>query len=290
MRARGSSIRVSSTHGRDRVQGEALGRRCRGLAGSRASRRSRSTASRALRSSRSTCPRRSAPTGGARISPTVPMAATVWTSTSPAHAAAEPRPSIVFWHGGRWTSGDKVEYRFVGAALAELGYVTVMPNYRRYPEVKLRGFMEDAARAAALGRRACARSRRGRRAAVHHGAFGGSAHRGAAHPRLPLLRRDRAKCAAHRRPHRIVRPLRLLAAEGGRREGYVRSAGALCGLSTGEFRARDAPPALLIHGSKDRMVSPHELARASPRRCTHAAWRRRSGSMRTQVMPTRSPR
>src|SRR5271170_1171589 len=67
----------------------------------------------------------------------------------PTGTRAEPAPMIVFWHGGRWTTGDKVEYRFVGAALAELGCVTVIPNYRRYPTVKLRGFMEDAARAAA---------------------------------------------------------------------------------------------------------------------------------------------
>src|ERR1700678_1635238 len=29
-----------------------------------------------------------------------------------------PRPLVVFWYGGRWTSGDKNDYRFVGAALA----------------------------------------------------------------------------------------------------------------------------------------------------------------------------
>jgi acetyl esterase/lipase len=58
------------------------------------------------------------------------------------------RPLVVFWYGGRWTHGDKGDYKFVGAALAALGYVAVLPNYRHYPEVKLDGFMEDAARAA----------------------------------------------------------------------------------------------------------------------------------------------
>jgi acetyl esterase/lipase len=57
-------------------------------------------------------------------------------------------PIVVFWHGGRWESGDKRDYRFVGAALAGLGYVAVLPDYRHYPEVRLEGFMEDAARAA----------------------------------------------------------------------------------------------------------------------------------------------
>jgi acetyl esterase/lipase len=66
----------------------------------------------------------------------------------PAKAATAPRPLVVFWHGGRWSFGDKADYRFVGAALAELGYVAVLANYRLYPEVKMPGFMDDAARAA----------------------------------------------------------------------------------------------------------------------------------------------
>ena len=66
----------------------------------------------------------------------------------PDRIAAEPRPIVVFWHGGRWTFGDKSDYRFVGAALTELGYVAVLPNYRHYPKVRMQGFMEDAARAA----------------------------------------------------------------------------------------------------------------------------------------------
>jgi acetyl esterase/lipase len=62
--------------------------------------------------------------------------------------SAGPRPLVVFWHGGRWSYGDKADYRFVGAALAELGYVAILPNYRHHPEVKMPGFMDDAARAA----------------------------------------------------------------------------------------------------------------------------------------------
>ncbi len=54
-------------------------------------------------------------------------------------------PLVVFFYGGRWTDGDKSDYRFVGAALAGLGYVAMLPNYRHFPEVRMAGFMQDAA-------------------------------------------------------------------------------------------------------------------------------------------------
>jgi acetyl esterase/lipase len=82
----------------------------------------------------------------------------------PDQAPAEPRPLVVFWHGGRWSFGDKADYRFVGASLAELGYVAVLPNYRLYPAVKMQGFMDDAADA-------------GQWAAAHAGEFGADASR-----------------------------------------------------------------------------------------------------------------
>jgi acetyl esterase/lipase len=82
----------------------------------------------------------------------------------PDKATVEPRPLIVFWHGGRWSDGDKTDYRFVGAALADLGYVAVLANYRHYPQVKMPDFMDDAARAALW-------------AAAHAAEFGANAHR-----------------------------------------------------------------------------------------------------------------
>ncbi len=58
-------------------------------------------------------------------------------------------PVIVFFYGGNWQSGDKDMYRFVGASLAARGYVTVIPDYRLYPEVRFAGFMQDSAQAVA---------------------------------------------------------------------------------------------------------------------------------------------
>lgn len=58
-------------------------------------------------------------------------------------------PVVMFFHGGGWNSGDKADYKFVGAALAEQGYIAVLPNYRLYPQVKFPAFMQDAAQATA---------------------------------------------------------------------------------------------------------------------------------------------
>lgn len=73
-------------------------------------------------------------------------------------------PVIVFWYGGAWTEGNKDEYRFVGAALASLGYVAVLPEYRVYPQVKFPTFLDDGAAAVAWVQ-------------SHAGQFGGDPHR-----------------------------------------------------------------------------------------------------------------
>jgi acetyl esterase/lipase len=60
---------------------------------------------------------------------------------------ARDRPVVIFWYGGSWTHGSKADYRFVGAALAERGFVAVLPDYRLYPEVTFPAFCEDGAHA-----------------------------------------------------------------------------------------------------------------------------------------------
>ena len=58
-------------------------------------------------------------------------------------------PIVIFFHGGSWTMGRKSQYEFMGAALAARGYLTVIPDYRLYPEVRFPTFVEDSARAVA---------------------------------------------------------------------------------------------------------------------------------------------
>jgi len=56
-------------------------------------------------------------------------------------------PIIVFYYGGSWQYGSKNDYRFLGQAFAEKGFITAVVDYRLYPEVKFPAFVEDGARA-----------------------------------------------------------------------------------------------------------------------------------------------
>src|SRR5688572_14225484 len=54
-------------------------------------------------------------------------------------------PVVVFFYGGNWNSGERADYRFVGAALAAKGFIAVLPDYRLYPEVRYPDFLADSA-------------------------------------------------------------------------------------------------------------------------------------------------
>jgi acetyl esterase/lipase len=167
------------------------------------------------------------------------------------------RPFLVFWHGGRWSSGDKADYRFVGAALAELGYVVVIPNYRHYDQVKMPGFMDDAARAALW-------------AAAHGAEFGAdpnrfylTGHSAGAHL-AALVTLDSRYFAATGLPAPSIAgviglsgpydflPLREADVQDmfGPPQNYPDS-------QPVNFVRAGAPPMLLIHGLKDTIVSPN---------------------------------
>ncbi|GGF70137.1 carboxylesterase [Azorhizobium oxalatiphilum] len=58
-----------------------------------------------------------------------------------------PAPVLVFFYGGGWEEGDRAAYLFVGAALARLGFVVAIPDYRVFPDARFPAFLEDAAHA-----------------------------------------------------------------------------------------------------------------------------------------------
>ncbi|MFM7027699.1 MAG: alpha/beta hydrolase [Chakrabartia sp.] len=70
----------------------------------------------------------------------------IWAPTA---KATKPRDVVIFFYGGSWNSGERALYAFAGRALAERGYVVVIPDYRLVPDVRFPGFVEDGAAAVA---------------------------------------------------------------------------------------------------------------------------------------------
>ena len=66
---------------------------------------------------------------------------------------AHDAPLAVFFYGGGWEDGTKDNYRFAAMALARRGIVTVVPDYRLYPDVRFPDFISDGARAVRWARR-----------------------------------------------------------------------------------------------------------------------------------------
>ncbi len=62
-------------------------------------------------------------------------------------------PVVVFFYGGTWVSGKREDYKFIGEALASRGIVTIVADYRLYPQVRYPDFLVDCARAVAWAQR-----------------------------------------------------------------------------------------------------------------------------------------
>ena len=59
------------------------------------------------------------------------------------------KPVLIFFHGGAWYHGEREGYAFLGRSFAARGFVTVIADYRKYPDVKFPAFVEDTADAIA---------------------------------------------------------------------------------------------------------------------------------------------
>lgn len=58
-------------------------------------------------------------------------------------------PLLVYFYGGGWRKGDKSHFEFVASSLTRAGYVVVIADYRRFPDVVFPAFIEDGAMAVA---------------------------------------------------------------------------------------------------------------------------------------------
>ncbi len=188
-----------------------------------------------------------------------------------AEPGAAARPVVVFFYGGSWQHGSRSQYLFAAEALASLGFLVVVPDYRVYPEVVFPAFLDDGARAVAWAR-------------SHAAEFGGDP------ARLFLMGHS---AGAHIAAMIALDP-QYLAGAGMRTKdlaGFIGLAGPydflplesevlrkifvpperLASTQPINFVRGDDPPALLITGEEDALVNPGNTARLAARLRQHGS-------------------
>jgi acetyl esterase/lipase len=170
--------------------------------------------------------------------------------------AAAAAPVALFFYGGSWDSGRRQDYNWVGRALASRGFLTLIPDYRLYPQVTYPGFLEDGALAV-------------RWAVEHARAFGADPERivlcghSAGAYNAVMLGLDRRYLRAAGVDPGVVKALAGLSGPYDflplRGEITKRIFGAAAELSATQplaYVTADAPPAFLATGDADDMVWP----------------------------------
>ncbi|RUS13120.1 Alpha/Beta hydrolase protein, partial [Endogone sp. FLAS-F59071] len=72
-----------------------------------------------------------------------PPASSHKTSSTDPGARRHLYPIVVFVYGGSWSSGNKSLYVGLANTLREMGYIVVVPDYRKYPQVRAEEMYED---------------------------------------------------------------------------------------------------------------------------------------------------
>ena len=176
-------------------------------------------------------------------------------------------PVVVFFYGGSWKRGDKGNYAFVGHSLGSRGFLTVIPDYRLYPEVTFPAFVEDGAKVLAWVREHLEQAQNGI-VVMGHSA---GAHTAA------LLALDNRYLEATQQPSGMVSGMIGLAGPYGFNPMQYRSTrpifakiGAIEEVMPVTFACSGNLPLLLIHGADDRVVIP-ENSRELERRADECA-------------------
>lgn len=175
----------------------------------------------------------------------------------PDAASETPRPVIVFFYGGGWVKGDRDAYAFAGRALASRGFVVVIPDYRKVPQVRFPAFVEDGAEAVRWTRDNIAR-------------FGGdpdrialAGHSAGAHTAVTLALDPRWLTAAGVAPDAVKAAIGLSGPYDFYPFDKKRSIDAMSHWPAPrdtqpiEWARADAPPMLLVTSSKDTVVRPY---------------------------------
>jgi acetyl esterase/lipase len=174
---------------------------------------------------------------------------------APRTPAAGPRPVIVFFYGGSWSSGSKDGYGFAGRALAARGFLVALPDYRLVPEVRYPGFVEDSAAAVRWVRANAARfgGDPDRIVLVGHSAGAYNAAMLSLDPRW--LGADRAAVKGFAG---LAGPYRFLPLDVASTRAAFAGVPDLEATQPLGHASQDDPPALLLHGSEDNLVSPKQ--------------------------------
>ena len=173
----------------------------------------------------------------------------------PSEKADAPRPVLIFYYGGGWVKGRAAEYGWAARAFASRGFVVVVPDYRKVPQVRFPAFVQDAADAVRWTQDNVAQfgGDPARIAVAGHSAGGYIA---------AMLTLDPQWLAAAG-----VRPGTIKAAVGlsGPYDFYPYTGRAVAAFSAWpkpaetqplSFARKDAPPMLLITGTEDTTVRP----------------------------------
>lgn len=162
-------------------------------------------------------------------------------------------PVVVFFYGGSWKRGSKGNYAFVGHSISSKGFITVIPDYRLYPEVTFPAFVEDGAKVLAWVGEHLEQSRNG---VVVMG------HSAGAHT-AALLALDKSYLEVSEQPLRPITGMIGLAGPYGFNPMKYRSTRPIfAGVENIEntmpvtFACPAKIPLLLIHGRDDNVVIP----------------------------------
>lgn len=175
------------------------------------------------------------------------------------------RPVLIFWHGGGWVKGARQDYAFAGRAFAQQGFVVVVPDYRKVPQVRFPAFVEDAADAVAWTRDNIARF------GGNADAIGFSGHSAGAHTAVLLALDPRWLTAAGVDPGIVKAVVGLSGAYDFYPFTTKRSIDAMSAYPDPKvtqpiaFARADAPPMLLITSSEDTTVRPRNAINLTAR-------------------------
>jgi acetyl esterase/lipase len=170
----------------------------------------------------------------------------------------EVKATILYLYGGGWVSGARWYYRLFGRAMAKRGYAVVVPDYHLFPHATFPAFVEDAALAFKWMH-------------DHAGELGGNSarmyvmgHSAGAHIST-LLALDPAYLRAHRLETSAIKGVIGLAGPytldplkwTGVKDIFATSRDAPHAARPIKLVRAGAPPMLLLHGARDRLVGPN---------------------------------